>query len=233
MRKRLSALLGVMLALSFAFAALTALLYAAGTNAPLMHSLFLAHAPSEATGLPEAEYSPVAEMTAAFLGGDTDQFQHSFTADDGTIYLCFNAKEQQHMADCAALFRLCRTAMWVSGGLTLTLAGMAIILWQERKRLLLAFARTMAAVLLAIALAAAWACADFDSLFVLFHRLAFTNNLWLLNPATDLLIRLMPLSFFITYAAAIGAAWLIICLASAAAAHRFARRMTSAKNRGN
>ena len=91
----------------------------------------------------------------------------------------------------------------------------------------------MAAVLLAIVLAAAWACADFDSLFVLFHRLAFTNNLWLLNPATDLLIRLMPLSFFITYAAAIGAAWLIICLASAAAAHRFARRMTSAKNRGN
>ena len=42
-----------------------------------------------------------------------------------------------------------------------------------------------------------WAVADFDGLFLTFHRLAFRNDLWLLNPRTDLLIRLMPEDLFI------------------------------------
>ena len=42
-----------------------------------------------------------------------------------------------------------------------------------------------------------WAVIDFDGLFVTFHRLAFRNDYWLLNPRTDLLIRLMPQEMFI------------------------------------
>ena len=42
-----------------------------------------------------------------------------------------------------------------------------------------------------------WALVNFDGFFVAFHRLAFSNELWLLNPRTDLLIRLMPETFFI------------------------------------
>ena len=53
------------------------------------------------------------------------------------------------------------------------------------------------------------ACIDFDSLFILFHKVAFTNDLWLLDPRTDLLIRLMPIEFFISYAAIIGGLWLL------------------------
>ena len=53
----------------------------------------------------------------------------------------------------------------------------------------------------------------FNSLFVLFHKVAFTNDLWLLNPQTDLLIRLMPIEFFISYAAIIGCCWLLGMLA--------------------
>ena len=47
------------------------------------------------------------------------------------------------------------------------------------------------------------------SLFILFHKLVFTNDLWLLDPRTDLLIRLMPIEFFISYAAIIGGLWLL------------------------
>ena len=42
-----------------------------------------------------------------------------------------------------------------------------------------------------------WAAVDFDGLFVTFHRVAFPQGGWLLDPRTDLLIRLMPVSFFI------------------------------------
>ena len=41
-----------------------------------------------------------------------------------------------------------------------------------------------------------WAAIDFNSAFNFFHRLLFTNDLWLLNPATDLLIRICPSSMF-------------------------------------
>ena len=54
-----------------------------------------------------------------------------------------------------------------------------------------------------------WGLADFDSLFVTFHRVAFTNDLWLMNPATDLILRLMPTGFFIRYALLIGGGWLV------------------------
>ena len=37
---------------------------------------------------------------------------------------------------------------------------------------------------------------NFDSLFTVFHRLLFTNDGWLLDARTDMLIRLMPTSFF-------------------------------------
>lgn len=53
-----------------------------------------------------------------------------------------------------------------------------------------------------------WAVLDFHSIFVLFHRVIFTNELWLLDPATDLLIRLMPLQFFIHLVVAIAWRWL-------------------------
>ena len=46
----------------------------------------------------------------------------------------------------------------------------------------------------------AWGLVDFDGLFVTFHRIAFTNEGWLLDPSKDLLIRLMPVEFFIALA---------------------------------
>ena len=44
-----------------------------------------------------------------------------------------------------------------------------------------------------------WGFADFESLFLLFHQVSFANDLWLMNPQTDLMIALMPESFFMWY----------------------------------
>ena len=231
MKKHLSTAAGVLLALAIALFALTALVYAAGTNAHLLQRMFLRHAPASATGLPEAEYGPVAQMTAAYLAGSEEDFQHRFTTQDGTMYLCFNRREQQHMADCAVLFRLCRTVMVASLGALLVMIGAGILLPALRRRMLRTCACTLGGVIaLAVALLL-WGLIDFSGLFVLFHRISFTNDLWLLNPATDLLIRLMPTSFFITYAAAIGAVWLACCLVCACIAAHLGRRL-SPSNRG-
>ena len=176
------------------------------TDPGLMQSLMEHFSPPEISLLPEKEYKPVAEMIDDYLHGDTPVFQHIFTV-GGTEYAAFNQKEQQHMADVQALFRLCNGQIWAF----LTVAAIAVIaefhLFSD-KRTLRAFRRTLMAILAAVGAIIVLACIDFDSLFVLFHQVAFTNDLWLLNPQTDLLIRLMPTQFFISYAAIIGGVWL-------------------------
>ena len=50
---------------------------------------------------------------------------------------------------------------------------------------------------------AVWAAVDFSSAFTFFHETLFTNDLWLLNPEIDLLLRLLPEQFFADIAATI------------------------------
>jgi len=37
----------------------------------------------------------------------------------------------------------------------------------------------------------------FQSFFILFHKMSFSNNLWILDPLKDNLIRMFPLQFFV------------------------------------
>ena len=109
----------------------------------------------------------------------------------------FQAHEQLHMADVRGIFRL----LYVLAPLGIPAA---LGLWLMRRRGSLRVCFHVCWELLALVLLlGVWGAADFDSLFVLFHRIAFTNDLWLLDPRTDLMIQLMPTSFFIEYAAVI------------------------------
>lgn len=38
---------------------------------------------------------------------------------------------------------------------------------------------------------------DFTKYFILFHKIFFTNDLWILDPSTDLLINIVPEPFFV------------------------------------
>ncbi len=194
--------LAIALALAFSITLLAAAIYLPATAGWVMRPLMEHYAPPEDTHLPAAEYAPMVEMITDYLGDKTDTFQHIFTA-DGSEYAAFNQKEQHHMADVQALFRLCaRIGLAGSGAVLLLSLPVKRISWRT-------FRRTLVAILAAVTAVIVLACIDFDSLFVLFHKLAFTNDLWLLNPQTDLLIRLMPIEFFISYAAIIGGLWLL------------------------
>ena len=60
---------------------------------------------------------------------------------------------------------------------------------------------------------AAWAAVDFSSAFTFFHEVLFTNDLWLLDAQTDLLVRLLPEQFFIDIAGVIAVRALAYMLA--------------------
>ena len=199
--------LAILLALVLSVMVLAAALYLLGTSQPVMLQLMRTYAPPEATRLPAAEYPAMAEMIAAYLRGEREPFQLTYAV-DGTEYLAFHDYEQQHMADCLQLFRLCRTILL--GGLALSAALLAlVIIWGDACSLRW-LRGGLLCVLALVTVVAVLAVVDFDSLFILFHKVAFTNDLWLLDPRTDLLIRLMPIGFFISYAAIIGGIWLLV-----------------------
>ena len=111
----------------------------------------------------------------------------------------FNDSEKMHMIDVLNLFRL---AHGLKIGLLIAAAAMlAMFLWFARPRVIPvliraltwfvrgALALLLAGIVLALTL-------GFDRLFILFHELLFTNDLWLMNPATDIMVRMFPSEFF-------------------------------------
>ena len=141
-------------------------------------------------------------MTADFLTGKQEAFQYVVAQGTGSGTACartevFQPHEAAHMADCRQLIRLDTGICMVSGIAALLLTAAGLFRWEGRE----GFQRGMLWGLRGTAAAAgvllAWALADFDGLFVAFHHLAFPQGGWLLNPKTDLLIRLMPTAFFV------------------------------------
>ena len=198
-------LLSILLALSMAVGWLAASIYLLGTGNMTMRILMERYAPPEDTHLPAEEYVPVVSMITGYLRGETDTFQHIFIVDDAE-YAAFNQKEQHHMADVQLLFQLCKGIGVVCLGSFLLIE----LFWGNKDRTnWRTFRRTLLVILGIVTAIIVLACIDFNSLFVLFHKVAFTNDLWLLNPQTDLLIRLMPIEFFVSYAAIIGGLWLL------------------------
>ncbi|MBQ8109586.1 MAG: DUF1461 domain-containing protein [Clostridia bacterium] len=115
---------------------------------------------------------------------------------NGAVQPAFNERETAHLEDCRGLFALLRK---VRGRLipwaVLLIVGGAWLL-NDRRRLRRAAWLSPLVLLIPLGTFAIWALADFDAAFTFFHRLLFRNDLWLLNPRTDLLIRICPESMF-------------------------------------
>lgn len=211
-------ILGAVLAVSAALALLTLLTDAMGGSPQLMLSLMERYAPPDNTGLAQEDYLEAAAMIASYLSGETDTFQLSATVNGVATEEAFHAKEQEHMADVRALFQLDRAVALISVAVALACLTACYLLRRPDRLALRGFRAGLRGMLTVLAVLLVWGAVDFDSLFILFHHLAFTNDLWLLNPETDLLIRLMPTDFFVHYAALIGGSWLGgLCLMEAGA----------------
>ena len=197
LRTKLSRLAGFLLVWAVILFALAAAVYGTAGDGDLLAREMRRHAPPETTGLPETEYTGVGRMTAGYLTGREETFQYVFSDAEGRRFVCFQPHEAAHMADCRGLIGLAGRLRWIVAAAALLPAAAGAVLrlrWDFTGGMLAGLCGA-AAVFTGITV---WALADFDGLFVTFHRLAFTNDGWLLDPRTDLLIRLMPVNFFIT-----------------------------------
>lgn len=114
-----------------------------------------------------------------------------------------NAKEISHMADVRRLitwFGKMRT-LWITlvAGLTVALAWVGAELEKRHRPVVIgAVCGVGILALAAVIFVALMDTSGFSAMFVGMHRLLFANNNWLLNPATDILIRMMPQKLFET-----------------------------------
>lgn len=68
----------------------------------------------------------------------------------------------------------------------------------------------LSVLIVAIAILVFVASQDFNSAFVTFHHIFFTNDLWLLDPSQDMLINILPEGFFADTAIRIGVIFAVL-----------------------
>lgn len=151
---------------------------------------------AEDIGISQSELMGVTRHLLGYLKDKQDNLEVRATI-GGTERQVFNSKELLHMQDVKQLFHIgfvIRNLALIAFLLT------GIALWLLERRWTKAFPGgylaafgIMLALLIAFGIAAVM---DFNGLFIKFHELVFTNDLWLLDPATDVLIQMFPEVFF-------------------------------------
>ena len=178
---------------------------AAITNQALLKEGFLSYADTKHLDVRASEYEQYAKAISAYLDGRSESMQVPTREDPNAMKPAFSEKENLHMQDVRGIVNFLKSMRWVGGGFTLAVLAALYLFGKDKRSGLMneafqGFAHG-AIALLALALGIGiWGAVDFDGLFWVFHQAAFANDLWLLNPATDLLVALMPLEFFNWYA---------------------------------
>lgn len=167
-------------------------------SSALIREGFEKYAAASHLGVESRDYPAYAQGIADCLDGRTDT-----VLVNGRNVL--NDRENAHMRDVTALVAGLKTLRYVGGGALLAACGYIYFFSREHKETLLRMlwrnlARAGAAILLIALCGCVWSLIDFESLFTLFHRLLFSNRLWLMDPGTDKLVALMPEAFFSWYA---------------------------------
>ena len=149
----------------------------------------------------------------AYLRGSRDDLNID-TVVDGTPREFFNAREKAHMADVRNLFlgglALRRLCLFLAAASVALLALFKVPLKHLLPRMLCAGTVLFLGV---TALLAGIISTDFTKYFIIFHKIFFTNDLWILDPATDLLINIVPEPFFVDTAVRIAVTYGISVIA--------------------
>jgi len=154
---------------------------------------------TELTGLTEEELGGVSDMIIGYLNGQEPEFQFEVERNGRQVQL-FNEREQTHMVDVLVLFQLNGRIKMIAIAAFALAAFVALQLCRDRGLL---YWGVIGAGLLGIAAAGfllLLITIDFTKYFTLFHELFFDNDLWLLNPKTDLLIVILQEQFFVDIA---------------------------------
>ncbi|NLT58399.1 MAG: TIGR01906 family membrane protein [Clostridiales bacterium] len=187
---------------------------------------------AQQTGLDGQVLRQAMQVLLDYLRGEAEDFDGQVVV-EGTPRTLFDLRERSHMADVRRLYL--NAVRFQHAVLAVALAVMLLSLALPKGQRLALLARGfLRGTLLAGALLAGlagWLLVDFDHFWTAFHRLFFTNDLWLLDPAVSLMINLLPLELFFALVLRVLAAFLLLLLPLVAAAALVSRRAGIFTNR--
>lgn len=152
---------------------------------------------AESIGISEQDLTAVTQRLISYTRGDADSLDMK-AAIGGINREVFGEREKEHMVDVRELYLAARDVRTYG----LILAGflvLVVLLLKGKKMwhlLCSSFLSVSGAFLAALGALGLWAVLDFPSFWVTFHHVFFTNDLWILNPKTDVLIMMVPQQFF-------------------------------------
>ena len=132
-----------------------------------------------------------------YLHGDRENLENIVTEVNGETRDFFTEREKTHMADCKVLFD---GGFAIRKGAAVVFVALTLLLVFKKKfslRRFLKYAALFSVIIAAGAgILAIAASIDFNACFIVFHKLFFNNDLWILDPAEDLIINILVEPFF-------------------------------------
>lgn len=149
---------------------------------------------SDRTGISNDQLRQVARQMVDYFGGRSQTPQLTVNRNGGQ-YPLYNEKELVHMKDVRDIVQLFTVIMAVSFVLFIILA---ILVYVKKGLSEVLKGIQIGAVVTAVitGVLVVWSLIDFNSMFLLFHYISFSNNLWILDPSKDYLIMMFPEGFF-------------------------------------
>jgi integral membrane protein (TIGR01906 family) len=149
------------------------------------------------TGIARADLIRAGAEIRAYFNNDQETLLIEVT-EDGRETSLFNARETLHMQDVKDRFELANRVQEFS--LMYVLAYIVVVvLWAQEitpRELAVRVAGGCVLCLAGLGAVGAIGLSGFDDAWADFHRLIFSNDFWLLNPATDHLIQMFPPDFW-------------------------------------
>jgi integral membrane protein (TIGR01906 family) len=169
----------------------------AANEVRLYHYSFDRYDAEAATGISRSQLDRAADRLVRYFNDDTETIRVFVQEDDRRVSL-FNERETDHLSDVKNLFRTVFRVQEASLAFALVFM-VAVFIWATEASLRLLARIVLGASLFTLGLLALFgvlALLGFDELFLRFHLVAFTNDLWKLNPDTDHLIQMFPRDFW-------------------------------------
>ena len=150
------------------------------------------------TGIEYAQLQSAGQQIRDYFNNDEDNITISISLHGRTVPNLFNEKEVLHMYDVKQLVKMVYSVQLYSA-ILIVIACLMVFIDSSRK-----WKKTMPRYFMKggwltfslVLLVALLALVGFDRLFLYFHLVSFSNDLWILDPRHDYLIAMFPQGFF-------------------------------------
>ena len=168
-------------------------------NAPVLYSYgFDKYKIPNRTGIEREELLSAGRQIRDYFNNNEKFLAVSVIVGNVRVASLYNTREILHMRDVKGLVKGVYRIQEATGVYLLAFTAIGLVVWRRRFVPGLAKYAAMGGglTLTLVVLVGLGSLVGFDRLFLVFHQVSFTNDLWQLDPRTDMLLRMFPQGFF-------------------------------------